>query len=648
MTDASIKTVTLEVDLTAEAQLEMDALNTFKGPQGEKGDRGEVGPVGPQGERGESGVYTGTETPTDPSIKVWVNPNGDGANILLTKDEETGEFVGIPSIKGDTGDTGPQGPQGEKGDKGEPGDIGELGVLDETEMDTLLDEGDTDGTLSDQVVLGGRILQLWNRIKAAFVRLVNGVAPDADGNVKVTRAYADVVDSYTKETMYVTPRVSSYGRSPSAATIDGATGEEFEIYRQGNSGNNYIQARHKASNGSLYFHKIYSDQNKPIYSDVGAAAAEHTHYYAASTAVGGAANSANSLNAIAIPASANLDSYTTPGFYKCTSNSTAQGLSNCPTGYAFFMMVGQHAGTFQLVVEYLVNGNAKMYYRNCYSSTWTAWKRIYTENNKPTLTELGALAAQPASIEMYPSSSANHGGFIDFHYNGSTADYTSRIIERSSGTLEVPGNFSVGGSFLFGGGISPMRRGTYERIEGTSAAHKNLNDYRTAGFYNGKSVYVDNTPSDATSADFVLLVYPWNALPYGMQEYTETAYGNKRWIRSVDGSGNWRDWVRVYTSDAPPTYSEVGAAAASHTHDRIISGSGQVRTYTADDRIGLVGVNTTRGDSVYLFSTDVGSGLLRYITYESNARASEGTFWTSTNLKLETNGDGTELYITTS
>ena len=31
----------------------------------------------------------------------------------------------------------------------------------------------------------------------------------------------------------------------------------------------------------------------------------------------------------------------------------------------------------------------------------------------------------------------NHGGYIDFHYNGSTSDYTSRIIESSSGTLEV-------------------------------------------------------------------------------------------------------------------------------------------------------------------------------------------------------------------
>lgn len=35
------------------------------------------------------------------------------------------------------------------------------------------------------------------------------------------------------------------------------------------------------------------------------------------------------------------------------------------------------------------------------------------------------------------SSSANHGGYIDFHYNGSTADYTSRIIEDDSHQLTL-------------------------------------------------------------------------------------------------------------------------------------------------------------------------------------------------------------------
>jgi hypothetical protein len=42
---------------------------------------------------------------------------------------------------------------------------------------------------------------------------------------------------------------------------------------------------------------------------------------------------------------------------------------------------------------------------------------------------------EPASINLEPVSGANHGGYIDFNYNGEADDYTSRIIEESSGML---------------------------------------------------------------------------------------------------------------------------------------------------------------------------------------------------------------------
>jgi hypothetical protein len=52
--------------------------------------------------------------------------------------------------------------------------------------------------------------------------------------------------------------------------------------------------------------------------------------------------------------------------------------------------------------------------------------------------------------------SAGHGGYIDFHYNGSTSDYTSRIIEDASGVLKInnaifaklSGNVSIGTSTI--------------------------------------------------------------------------------------------------------------------------------------------------------------------------------------------------------
>ena len=49
------------------------------------------------------------------------------------------------------------------------------------------------------------------------------------------------------------------------------------------------------------------------------------------------------------------------------------------------------------------------------------------------------------SIEFKPN--GQHGGYLDFHWLGSSADYTSRIIEGANGVLNINGNtFSTNGS----------------------------------------------------------------------------------------------------------------------------------------------------------------------------------------------------------
>lgn len=49
----------------------------------------------------------------------------------------------------------------------------------------------------------------------------------------------------------------------------------------------------------------------------------------------------------------------------------------------------------------------------------------------------------PRAIEMTPLDGATNGGYIDFHYANSSADYTSRIIESTSGTISVIGNLAI-------------------------------------------------------------------------------------------------------------------------------------------------------------------------------------------------------------
>jgi len=49
----------------------------------------------------------------------------------------------------------------------------------------------------------------------------------------------------------------------------------------------------------------------------------------------------------------------------------------------------------------------------------------------------GSITGTPC-IEFSPSTTTSYnGGYLDFHYNQSTADYTSRIIESASGTLSI-------------------------------------------------------------------------------------------------------------------------------------------------------------------------------------------------------------------
>ncbi len=69
---------------------------------------------GDKGETGKSGVYIGNTEPTDEAIKVWLQPDGQGSNILKIRNSE-GQFEGVLSIKGDQGIPGQDGKDGSPG-----------------------------------------------------------------------------------------------------------------------------------------------------------------------------------------------------------------------------------------------------------------------------------------------------------------------------------------------------------------------------------------------------------------------------------------------------------------------------------------------------------------------------------------------------
>lgn len=76
----------------------------------------------------------------------------------------------------------------------------------------------------------------------------------------------------------------------------------------------------------------------------------------------------------------------------------------------------------------------------------SAWGRTYLNGSSEFQNVSGDLSAgssggtisQFHSIELNSAGSlSGYGGFIDFHFNGSTSDYTSRIIEDASGKLNL-------------------------------------------------------------------------------------------------------------------------------------------------------------------------------------------------------------------
>ena len=70
-----------------------------------------------------------------------------------------------------------------------------------------------------------------------------------------------------------------------------------------------------------------------------------------------------------------------------------------------------------------------------------------------TLSEIGAAAVDHVNhtnIEFFPGTASGHGGYIDFHFNNSSADYTSRIIEYQSGKLQ----FEASNGFVFNAAIT--------------------------------------------------------------------------------------------------------------------------------------------------------------------------------------------------
>lgn len=130
-----------------------------------------------------------------------------------------------------------------------------------------------------------------------------------------------------------------------------------------------------------------------------------------------------------------------------TSTSLTSEEWNFPTdlGVVRIEKYAVHRGFIEYFSKVETTKDYRMYLDNTTGNPSGVWYAYYTTANKPTLDDVGALAKKPGFIELTPETSADNGGYIDFHYAGSTDDYTSRIIEGGEGrlTAEAPDGFVV-------------------------------------------------------------------------------------------------------------------------------------------------------------------------------------------------------------
>lgn len=125
---------------------------------------------------------------------------------------------------------------------------------------------------------------------------------------------------------------------------------------------------------------------------------------------------------IQINSSVDLNTIQTPGMYYCPANVTAATLLNCPTAFAFSLLVEKHAGIKQTITEYLT-GSPKRFIRNMYNGSWGTWyEDVYLVDSTYTTVTGGYTKIQKWS-----------DGWMDVYQVNKRA--TATAITTAAGTL---------------------------------------------------------------------------------------------------------------------------------------------------------------------------------------------------------------------
>lgn len=198
------------------------------------------------------------------------------------------------------------------------------------------------------------------------------------------------------------------------------------------------------------------------------------------------------------------------GYLKSTLNGNTVTIGSANTGYCHFSN----------------SANIPFWFNN----------NILLENGKGIGTSGGY---GPSFIEMMPATnSTNNGGYIDFHYNRSTSDYTARIIEDASAQLSVYGMLRIGAN-------------TQSSVANAGIV---VNDVRNATITNNSidraaNFYFTNSGTPDTGWWSLLHVKGWSGA-YSAWELAGPAHNYDQrttplYVRTGNASNTWGSWRKI-------------------------------------------------------------------------------------------------------
>ena len=356
-------------------------------------------------------------------------------------------------------------------------------------------------------------------------------------------------------------------------------------------------------------------------SSIGAAAASHTHNYAGSSSAGGAANSAvklttaRTINDVSFDGSKNIQLTSMYGenlgsktislntlnlssgspkikYYYCATDGDGSKITGRPddsVAQAFTLKCEsiRYASVNDYITKqtYVLGASKITWERFCVSGTWGAWGEIYTSQNKPTASDIGAAA-----------SSHNH----------SAANITSGTLPVARGGTGITANPSLlvnlgstAAAGVFATSPRPGVTGTLPVAHGgtgaTSARGANYNLLSNALEVNSgwsDSTYMAYISASPSAADGALRKYQagrmWSdwlndkiAASYAAKSHTHNYAGSSSAggaANSVKASlivklnGGTTEGTNMFTFNGGTaktiniTPSAIGAAASSHNH----------------------------------------------------------------------------------